>query len=46
MFLQEKLKSIKLTKPINILLHKDEKLLYTGYFFVNHGASSSSSLSR
>ena len=33
MFLQEKLKSIKLTKLVNILLHNNKKLLYTGYFF-------------
>ena len=46
MFLEEKLKSIKLTKPINILLHNDKKLSYTGYFLVIHGASSSRSLSR
>ena len=46
MFLQGKLKSIKLTKLINILLHNDKKLLYTSYFFVNHGASSSRNLSR
>ena len=45
-FLQERLKkSRKLTKLINILLHNAKKLLYTGYFFVNHVASSFRSLS-
>ena len=41
------LKSIWLTKFINILLHNDKQLFYTGYLLtVNHGASSSRSLSR
>ena len=34
MFLQEKLKSMNLTKPTNILLY-DIKLFYTGYFLLS-----------
>ena len=46
MFLKENLKSMKVTKPTNTLLHNDTKLLNAGNFFVIHGASSSRCLSQ